>query len=446
MATMISPRRLRASVVVIAVAGSFALSGATGRAAAATYHAGNGASLSAAVAAANASSSPSTIELSAGTFLPTSTLTIGGDVTIVGPSSAPGARLQGGSVEPFPSAPLVVESRAKLTLWNLDLSVGGGAGAPAIDDFGALDLESSTLSGNKGPGVLVESRGSATVRNSTLSDGLDFGLVDDGIASLSSSTVALNKNGGVENKGTLSLTNTIVAGNGASDCVGGATASDHSLDGDRSCGVGALGGMNPELGPLIANGGPTHTRALETASPAIGAGDASKCPAEDQRHFARPAGRCDIGAYQTGATPSAGSGTGSGTGSGGPGGEGSSATGRLGRFVGLTAHGALQGARRSRIAFAVRAMVGHRRASFLYSDHRGHAVLRTLSVNSLVINATRGTATLRGAGVQLPGRRRVRVTLNFENRGGHRNLRIGLSSGYRRSGHLLSGSITFLRT
>jgi hypothetical protein len=409
----------------------------------------NGASLQAAIAAANASSAPSTIELSPGTFLPTSTLTISGDVTIVGPPAAPGARLQGGSVEPFPSAVLVVAAHARLTVWNLELSVGGGGSSPAIDDFGALDLESSMLAGNKGPGVLVESRGTATVRNSTLSDGLDFGLVDEGSASLSSSTVAHNKSGGVENRGTLSLTNTIVAENGSSDCAGGASSSDHSLDGDRSCGVGALGGLTPGLGPLLANGGPTNTRALAAGSPAIGAGDASRCPAEDQRHFARPAGRCDIGAYQTGASASSAPGTGSaGSGSGArPGSEGSSSKRRARqRYVGVSAHGALRGARRSRIWFAVRAMIGHRRASFLYTDHRGRVLLRALSVSSLVINGGRGTATLRGEGVDLPSKRRVRVTLNFENHAGRRSLRIRLSSGYLQSGHLLTGAITFIRT
>jgi hypothetical protein len=72
-------------------------------------------------------------------------------------------------------------------------------------------------------------------------------------------------------------------------------------------------------------------------------------------------------------------------------------------------------------------------------------VLRALSVTSLVINGTRGTATLHGAGVELPGRRRVRVTLNFENRPRHHSLRIRLSSGYSRSGRLLTGTITFIR-
>jgi hypothetical protein len=90
-------------------------------------------------------------------------------------------------------------------------------------------------------------------------------------------------------------------------------------------------------------------------------------------------------------------------------------------------------------------MVGQRRASFAYTDHRGHVMLRALSMTSLVIDPRRGTATLRGAGMVLPSRRRVRVTLNFENRSRHRSLRIRLSSGYSKGGHLLNGTITFIR-
>ncbi len=53
---------------------------------------------------------------------------------------------------------------------------------------------------------------------------------------------------GLENKGTLNLTNTIVAENtGEGDCVGAASTSDHSLDSNGSCGVGALGKTNPLL-------------------------------------------------------------------------------------------------------------------------------------------------------------------------------------------------------
>jgi hypothetical protein len=57
-------------------------------------------------------------------------------------------------------------------------------------------------------------------------------------------------------------------------------------------------GVNPLLGPLGDNGGPTRTHALGAGSPAIdAAGDA--CPATDQRGVARPLGaRCDIGSYE----------------------------------------------------------------------------------------------------------------------------------------------------
>lgn len=275
---------------------------------AATFRVHDGASLQAALAAADAGPGPSTIELSAGGYTPESTLTFTGEITLIGPSKSPGVKLDGGAVQPFPSDLIVVEPHAKATIRNLELTTAGGPGAgAAIDDFGALALESSTLAGNNGPGLLVQPGAQATVRDSTLSDGLDFGLVDLGHANLLSVTVAANAQGGIDDTaGSLSLTNTIVAGNRGSDCTAPARSSDHSLDGDGSCGVGALGGLDPLLMPLSFNGGPTQTLALAPGSPAIGAGDPSACPSEDQRHFLRPSGRCDIGAYQTGAAEASG--------------------------------------------------------------------------------------------------------------------------------------------
>jgi len=393
----------------------------------------------AAVASADASGGPSTIELSAGVFLPTSTITISSDITIIGPSSTPGAKLAGSSVQPFPSDLLLIEGHAKLTLWNVEVSAGGGAGAAAIDDYGEADVESSTVAGNAGPGVLVQPRATATARNSTLSDGLDFALVDDGTASLFNSTVAQNADGGIEDSaGALRLTNTIVADNGSPNCTRPAATSDHSLDSDGSCGVGELSGTDPKLALLAANGGPTPTQALEAGSPAIGAGDASKCPAEDQRHFSRPSGPCDLGAYQAdakGGASRAGS-LGNGLGSG-------SAPGAL---VGVNGRGTLRGPRRSRIAFTVNAVLGRRSVKFLYVDHARHVTLKTLTLKSMVIDGRRGIATLRGSGVELASRRRVAVTVVLVSHAGKRSLRISLSSGYYDSGRLLSGAIAFTRS
>ena len=60
---------------------------------------------------------------------------------------------------------------------------------------------------------------------------------------------------------------------------------------------GADAPIDPRLGPLQDNGGPTPTHALLLGSPAIDA--SSACPATDQRGVTRPQGAgCDIGAFE----------------------------------------------------------------------------------------------------------------------------------------------------
>ena len=335
-----------------------------------------------------------------------------------------------------------MEAHARLTLSNVQLTTGGGgAFAAAIDDLGAVDVESSTIEGNDGPGLEVESGGSATVRNSTLSDGSDFGLIDDGSASLFNSTIAFNANGGIDNSGgVLNLTNTIVADNSPFDCTRHATTSDRSLDSDGSCGVGPLNDVNPRLDVALRNnGGSTPTHALEAGSPAIGAGDESKCPPDDQRHFIRPSGSCDIGAYQVDAVQSDAQ---QGPASSGPGSTGGSGGSRAISLV-VSGHGRLRGARGSLIAFTLRAQTGRKSARFLYTDRARHVVLGALTVTSLSIDRSRGVATLDGSGVERANRRRVRIQLVLERRAGHATLGIRLSTGYHESGRLLSGSVTF---
>jgi hypothetical protein len=257
-----------------------------------------------AVAKANTDAEANTIVLAGGTYVPTATLTLtntAGPQTIEGPTSLPVARLTGSSVEPFPSELLVVKAGVSVNIKDVVLTIGGGLGVPAIVDSGSLTLEASTVSGNKGPQVIVESVGTATARNSTISDGSDFGVIDHGTASFFNSTVAFNKNGGIESTGTLNLTNTIVAENtGSGDCAGAATTSDHSLDSDGSCGVGALGKTNPLLQKeLLNDGGSTPVHSLKPGSPAIDAGDKATCLATSQEGQPRPdvsGTACDIGA------------------------------------------------------------------------------------------------------------------------------------------------------
>jgi hypothetical protein len=70
--------------------------------------------------------------------------------------------------------------------------------------------------------------------------------------------------------------------------------------------IGAKGlilGVDPQLGPLADNGGPTQTMLPAATSPVIGKGAAkvSKPPKTDQRGKPRViAGRADIGAVEVG--------------------------------------------------------------------------------------------------------------------------------------------------
>jgi hypothetical protein len=124
--------------------------------------------------------------------------------------------------------------------------------------------------------------------------------------------------GGILNQpgAALNLINTIVAENTATgvgpDVAGTVTIADHNLIGNGSGMAIAvnLGGnlvgtsihpIDPRLGPLQNNVGPTQTLALLAGSPAIGHADNAKAPAFDQRGFLRgdAAGETtDIGAFE----------------------------------------------------------------------------------------------------------------------------------------------------
>jgi predicted outer membrane repeat protein len=120
--------------------------------------------------------------------------------------------------------------------------------------------------------------------------------------------------------GSVILQNTIVAGNyslGGEDCMGTITSDGYNLIGDTTgCSITTVKGdqlnIEPLIGPLQDNGGPTQTHWLYEGSPAIDAGNPVGCTdhlgnllTTDQRGFTRPLdgdsdgdSRCDIGAYE----------------------------------------------------------------------------------------------------------------------------------------------------
>ncbi len=218
-----------------------------------------------------------------------------------------------------------------------------GASTPA-----ALTIANSTISGNAsllGGGIQtntgVGATGATTVEitNSTIADNVAL-QQGGGIAALAAvpgsqvtitgSTITANtgsSGGGLYASSPVSLSNTILAGDtahpgGVSDCQsssGGSLITDgvggHNLIGNV-VGCGAIvpglpagdqtGVTHPGLLALANNGGTTNTVALQSASPAIGAGDPATCTSGDianvdQRGDTRVTSSrgCDIGAFDS---------------------------------------------------------------------------------------------------------------------------------------------------
>jgi hypothetical protein len=215
------------------------------------------------------------------------------------------------------------------------------AGNGGLLTFGPTTFTDSTISDNIGEGGSGGARvgGALVATNSTISGNRDSsscgGLVLQGTpAELSNVTIVDNTNtsgdgGGICSFGATEVRNSIIAGNHAgatserSDCDGffstqgfnlvgvGCTGFADGIAGDR---VGTFASpIDPGLGALADNGGPTETHALLATSPAIDTGDPAGCRdsastllVADQRGEPRPldgdgdgTAACDVGAFES---------------------------------------------------------------------------------------------------------------------------------------------------
>jgi hypothetical protein len=107
-----------------------------------------------------------------------------------------------------------------------------------------------------------------------------------------------------DNTTVITPTNSDLLDNG--DPYGTSLVGSHDLVGAGNLGnlAGTLSGVDPQLGMLQNNGGPTWTQAIPISSPAVGAGDPTLLPAgmsTDQRgqpFFRLVQGQLDIGAFE----------------------------------------------------------------------------------------------------------------------------------------------------
>jgi hypothetical protein len=237
------------------------------------------------------------------------------------PVTISGLTITGGSVAGMDAGAGIANTGADLTVSHTTVRGNEAGRGAAVFTIGALEIESSTLSGNTSTGAggaVYAFAYDVTAENSTVSGnsaGADGGAIyalHVPQLDLRSSTVARNSagsdGGGLAVGGTtdvVTLDGSIVADNTSEDLHDGGAAVFHgafSLIEDSGNAlftedVGDIFGADPALEALQDNGGPTQTHALRKGSPARNRGATSGAPARDQRGAPRK-GRADIGAYE----------------------------------------------------------------------------------------------------------------------------------------------------
>lgn len=190
-------------------------------------------------------------------------------------------------------------------------ATGGGAGAglggAIFSYFGTVIVRNSTFTNNyvshglpggagwgeDAGGAIFAVDGDLTVLNSTVSGNQSTGAGAGIVAYRNETNLVTN----------FTLRNTIVANNGARECMYqngvSATGSGNLIVNNFGC-PGAIVSLDPQLRPLQLNApGSTPTMAIDSRSPAYNVAESTSSLAQDQRGVPRPqAIGFDIGAYE----------------------------------------------------------------------------------------------------------------------------------------------------
>ena len=166
--------------------------------------------------------------------------------------------------------------------------------------------------GNGGSGGNVYANSTATITQSTITNGAVGTGGSPGSGHYGNSGGAAGQGNGIYGASAVTIQNTILALNGSSDCAGSLTSKDYNLIGvvcGFTAGAHDLVIPSPALGALLNNGGPTPTEKLtgtHATNQAIQYIPVASCSGtSDQRGYARPApgsSFCDIGSVESAST------------------------------------------------------------------------------------------------------------------------------------------------
>ena len=225
-------------------------------------------------------------------------------------NTSPGAFGNGGGIYNIGSATI---TNSTVSGNQAGGSHGGGDGGGIANFSGdTLTLTNSTVSGNtakvggSGGGIFNEGGSVALVYSTISGNILGFNNVQS----------TYGAGGDIDNfiSGSMSLLSSIVANSkpAGNDCflVSPLTDLGYNLDRDGTCALTLptdLSGVDPQLGALAANGGPTDTLAVPVTSPAFnvipfGANGCGSTITTDQRGVIRPFSLtgCEIGSFEFG--------------------------------------------------------------------------------------------------------------------------------------------------